>query len=174
MGEWPVGLEFVTEECSLSTALQLPCMTMIRPALAADLPAIETIVREAFSIYLPRMDRPPGPMLDDYAGHIANGHASVLTENGAVLGFVVLIAKDDHLLLDVVATAPAAQGKGVGRRLVDFAVSETRRQGFKELRLYTNEAMGENIPLYEHLGFAVTHRVVENGYRRVYMTRVVS
>jgi len=36
MGEWPVGLEFVTEECSLSTALQLPCMTMIRPALAAN------------------------------------------------------------------------------------------------------------------------------------------
>jgi GNAT superfamily N-acetyltransferase len=146
---------------------------MIRPARAADLPAIQTIVREAFSIYLPRMDRPPGPMLDDYADHIAGGRAFVLTEAGGILGVLVLIAKEDHLMLDVVATAPAAQGKGIGRRLVDFAVLETAGRGFKEVRLYTNEAMAENVPLYEHLGFVVTHRAVQNGYRRIFMTKVV-
>ena len=146
---------------------------MIRPALAADLPAIETIVRDAFSMYLPRMERPPGPMLDDYAGHIAGKRAFVLAEGGTVLGMLVLIAKDDHLLLDVVAVSPAAQGMGAGRRLVDFAVAEARRLGLKQVRLYTNEVMRENVPLYEHLGFVVTHRAEQAGYRRVFMAKEV-
>ncbi len=44
-------------------------------------------------------------------------------------------------------------------------------RGFKAIRLYTNEAMTENIRLYERLGFAETHRAQEKGFRRVYMTK---
>ena len=43
---------------------------MIRPAKAADCAAVEAIVRAAYSIYLDRMGKPPGPMLDDYAAQM--------------------------------------------------------------------------------------------------------
>lgn len=42
------------------------------------------------------------------------------------------------------------------------------------MRLYTNEAMIENLALYAHLGFAETRRLVEDGYRRVYMEKHLS
>ncbi|MDQ0471251.1 GNAT family N-acetyltransferase [Labrys wisconsinensis] len=144
---------------------------MIRLAEPEDVPTIETLVCEAFALYLPRMDRPPGPMLDDYAAHVAAGRASVLTRHGRIAGVLILAPEDDHLLLDTVAVSPRFQGKGIGRALVAHAETEARRLGLPEVRLYTNEVMTENLPLYRHLGFVETHRAAENGYRRVFMTK---
>ena len=49
------------------------------------------------------------------------------------------------LSLDNVAVAGNFQGKGIGRRLIDFAEAEARRRGFGEIRLYTHQTMHENI-----------------------------
>ena len=144
---------------------------MIRLAAPRDVPTIEALICEAFSLYLPRMDKPPGPMLDDYAAHVAAGRASVLARHGRIAGVLILVPEDGHLLLDPVAVSPRFQGKGIGRRLIDHAEAEARRLGLTELRLYTNEAMTENLPLYLHLGFVETHRAAENGYNRVFMTK---
>ena len=65
---------------------------MIRPANAADCAAIEAIVRAAYSIYLDRIGKPPGPMLDDYAAQIAAGTVSVLEDaDGVVAAMIVLL-----------------------------------------------------------------------------------
>ena len=146
---------------------------MIRQARLGDLEAIEAIVRDAFSVYLPRMDRPPGPMLSDYRVHIERSEAFVLEENGRTLGLSVMFPGQGHLLLDLVAVAPSAQGKGVGRRLVAHAIEQARLHGQPEVRLYTNEAMHETLPFYRSLGFVETNRILESGYRRVYMTKPV-
>jgi hypothetical protein len=37
-----------------------------RPAVPGDLPSIEIIVQEAYSPYIDRIGRKPGPMMDDY------------------------------------------------------------------------------------------------------------
>jgi GNAT superfamily N-acetyltransferase len=145
----------------------------LRPATPRDLAAVESIIADAFALYVPRMDRKPGPMLDDYAAHVAAGNLFVLQAVEGVVGLIVLVPKEDHLQLDVVAVSPSATGRGLGRRLVDFAVEECRRRHLPEVRLYTNEAMHENVPLYEHLGFVETHRAVQNGFRRIFMTRRV-
>src|SRR6185436_232457 len=108
----------------------------IRPALAADAAAIAAVVRDAYSMYLPRMPKPPGPMLDDYDAVVARGEASVLEIDGAIAGIVVLVDEPDHLLLENVAVTPACKGQGLGRRLVDFTEAEARRRGFAEVRLY--------------------------------------
>ena len=39
---------------------------MIRRAETGDRAAIESIVREAYAVYIDRIGKPPGPMLDDY------------------------------------------------------------------------------------------------------------
>ena len=46
--------------------------------------------------------------------------------------------------------------------------------GYATVRLYTNEAMTENIKLYAKIGYAETHRAEEKGLRRVYMAKTVS
>ena len=143
---------------------------MIRPANPTDRAAVEAIVREAYSIYLGRMDRPPGPLLDDYAALIRDGAVSVLDDD-TIRAIIVLLPQPDHLLLDNIAVGPGSQGTGLGRRLIAFAEAEARRLGFTEVRLYTHQTMTENIALYTRLGFVETGRGRENGYDRVFMTK---
>lgn len=145
---------------------------MVRRARGEDRPAVEAIVAAAYPIYIARIGKPPGPMLDDYARRIAEGAVSVLEEpGGAIAGLIVLRAKSDHLLLDNVAVRPDRQGQGIGRRLIAFAEREARRLGYAELRLYTHATMTENIALYRRLGFVETGRGQEAGYDRVFMTK---
>jgi GNAT superfamily N-acetyltransferase len=145
---------------------------VIRSARPEDRPAIEAVVQEAYSIYIERIGKPPGPMLDDYAALIAQGRVSVGEDaNGEIAALVVLIAEADHLLLDNVAVRRDRQGHGHGRRMIAFAESEARRLGYRDLRLYTHVAMTENIALYTRLGFIETGRGEQAGYERVFMTK---
>jgi len=147
---------------------------MIRPANDRDRAAVEAIVHTAYSIYVERIGKAPGPMLDDYARLIDEGSVSVLeAPDGAIAALIVLLPRPDHLLLDNIAVRPDHQGRGLGRRLVAFAESEARRLGYGELRLYTHERMTENIALYTRLGFRETGRGTEAGYDRVFMTKPI-
>src|SRR5260370_41335582 len=116
---------------------------IIRPASCADRPAIERIVRDAYTKYIARIGKPPGPMCDDYARRIAEQAVWVLMACGEIAGILVLLEESDHLLLDKVAVEPRHQGKGVGRVLIDFAEQEARRRGHAGIRLYTHQAMHE-------------------------------
>ncbi len=147
---------------------------LIRSARAADIAAIERIVQEAYARYLERMDRPPGPMLDDYAAHVRQGNAWVLECEGAVAGVLVLLPEVDHLRVDNIAVAPAAHGRGLGRLLLDFAEAEARRRGLGELKLYTNTAMHENVAMYAHLGWVEYARGEQAGYQRVFMRKTLA
>jgi hypothetical protein len=104
---------------------------------------IASIVQQAYRHYIPRMGKPPGPMLDDYAVRVR--------ERAAV--------------------APERQGLGIGRRLLDFAEAEALRRGYREIRLYTHETMIENQRLYSALGYEETGRATQAGYDRVFMCK---
>ncbi|HEY6430984.1 MAG TPA: GNAT family N-acetyltransferase [Acetobacteraceae bacterium] len=143
---------------------------MIRPASSADRGAVEQIVRDAYAIYIPRIGKPPGPMLDDYAARIAAGETWVLDENG-IIGVLVLIGQPDHLLLDNIVVAPTHQGHGHGRRLLAFAEAEGRRRGYPRLRLYTHALMHENLALYRAQGWQEYARARQAGFDRVFMEK---
>lgn len=147
---------------------------MIRPAHAREADTVRTLVRTAYEHYIARLGREPGPMRDDYAQRIVDGQVWVLDEEGELLGVVVLIERPDSFLLQNIAVAPAAQGKGYGRRLITFAEEAAKRRGHDELYLYTNVLMVENIALYQHLGFREIGRNHEQGFDRVYMAKPVS
>ena len=144
---------------------------MMRPATAADVATIEAIVQAAYSPYIERIGRKPGPMLEDYRQWVAAGHVHVLDYAGRVQGFIILLNTDDDLLLANLAVAPNAPGLGFGRQLMDFAEQEALAAGYATIRLYTHVAMTENITLYTRRGYVETHRVEEHGLHRVYMTK---
>ena len=145
---------------------------MIRRALPADREAVEAIVEAAYSPYVARIGKPPGPMLDDYGALIGQDAVSVVEDaTGRLAAIIVLLPKSDHLLLDNIAVRPDRQGQGLGFRLIEFAESEARRLGYRELRLYTHQKMTENIALYRRVGFEETGRGSQAGYDRVFMTK---
>ncbi len=143
----------------------------IRAARPADVAPIVAIVDRAYEIYIPRIGKKPGPMLDDYAARVAEGAVWVAEQDGQVAGLIVLLPESDHLLLDNVAVAPEAHGRGIGRALVAFAEAEARRCGTPEIRLYTHEKMTENVALYPRLGYEETHRAQQAGYDRVFFRK---
>jgi ribosomal protein S18 acetylase RimI-like enzyme len=148
-------------------------MLRIRPAVEADVPAVAAVVYDAYMKYVARIGKKPGPMLDDYAARVTAGQVWVCVEADAVAGILVLEPEPDHLLLDNIAVAPAWQGRGVGRMLMEFADAEARRAGVRELRLYTHVLMHENIALYARTGWEEYARGEQAGFQRVFMRKPV-
>ena len=112
-------------------------------------------------------------MLDDYAELIRQHKVFVLTDQENIIGVLVLMEKEQTLLLDNVAVHPDYQRSGLGRKLMEFAEAEALHLGFTSIILYTNVQMTENIDLYKKLGFVETERRQEHGYQRVYMRKLL-
>jgi ribosomal protein S18 acetylase RimI-like enzyme len=75
------------------------------------------------------------------------------------------------MLLDNVAIRPARQRSGLGRYLISFAEEQSRVCGYREIVLYTNQAMHENLELYSRLGYEEFWRGAEHGFDRVYLRK---
>jgi N-acetylglutamate synthase-like GNAT family acetyltransferase len=147
--------------------------TSIRRATTADLPAIRRLISDAYSKYIARIGRPPAPMAADYAAALEHSRMWVLMAGHAVVGALVTERRADDLLLETVAVAPDAQGHGYGRLLLERAERDAVEGGLAEVRLYTNEAMTENLTFYPRHGYRETGRAVEDGFRRVYFSKAV-
>jgi ribosomal protein S18 acetylase RimI-like enzyme len=143
----------------------------IRPAIAADVPAIAKIVDHAYRHYIARMGKPPGPMLEDYAARVSEGVVWVLEDGAVIAAIIVLLPGVNHLLLDNIAVSPNHQGLGLGRRLLAFAETEALQRGYREIRLYTHQTMVANQRLYASIGYQETGRGTEAGYDRVFMRK---
>ena len=147
----------------------VPMPALVRRATAEDVVRIGAIALAAYAQYVPRIGRQPAPMVADFAAEVAAGHAVVIGTAGAVDGYMIAWPEADAYFIDNIAVDPALQGKGLGRKLIDHAVSEAKRHHLSAIRLYTNVAMTENLSMYAHMGFVETHRAMEKGFDRVYM-----
>jgi ribosomal protein S18 acetylase RimI-like enzyme len=143
----------------------------VRPATAADLPGLRAIAAAAYAIYVPRIGREPAPMTADYKSAVARSEVWVALDGEEIAGLLVLVPHPDHLLLENIAVRPAAQGRGIGARLLALAEQEAARLGQREIRLYTNAAMTENLAYYPRHGYTMTHRAEQDGYDRVFFTK---
>lgn len=141
---------------------------MIRLAHPKDAETVQCLVRVAYTSWIDRFGREPSPMLDDYEQRIADGEVWALEEDGNLIGCVMLRDGRHALMVPNIAVAPAAQGKGHGRRMLDFAATEARRRGFAELCLFVNALMTENIALYNHLGFVEVDHINREDENRTY------
>lgn len=144
---------------------------MIRRAIPGDASTLAELAHAAYARYIERMGREPAPMTADYPALIRAGEVWVAEYDGVVAGLLVIKVQPDHVLLDNVAVAPAFRGRGVGAQLLNYTESFAREHGLMEVRLYTNEAMIENLAYYPRHGYVETHRAVERGYRRVFFSK---
>ena len=79
---------------------------------------------------------------------------------------LILEPRAGDLLIWSVASAPAAQRRGVGNRMLAFAEERARELGLPCIRLYTGEPLTGNIAWYARHGYA-HERIEDMGDRRI-------
>ena len=150
-------------------------MAVLRRACAEDVAAIERVALAAYSPYLARMGgMRPGPLDADYAAAVADHEVWVVDVDGEAVGYLVLLAEPDALLLDNVAVLPTHHGRGVGRALLELAEERAVAIGRTRIRLFTHVTMVENQRLYERVGYAETDRATEDGRTRVFYEKLLA
>ena len=135
--------------------------------------AVRRLVRDAYAIYVPRIGREPAPMTADYEALVAAGEVIVAVEGDGIVGVLVLRARPDSLLVENVAVAPFAQGRGIGRTLLAHAETRARELGLGKIALYTHAKMTENLSFYPALGYVQVERRREQGFERVFFEKTL-
>jgi ribosomal protein S18 acetylase RimI-like enzyme len=143
----------------------------VRAALNSDVDAVRELVRLAFLPYVPRLGVEPMPMGVDYRVPVAEGRCWVDEHDDQIdvqiVGMVQCADSSTYLEVETLAVAPDMRGRGVGSRLLGFAEERARALGLAEVRLYTNEAMTENLEFYPRRGYQEVGRETQHGFRRV-------
>ena len=88
-------------------------------------------------------------------------------------GALILELRPDDLLIWSVATRPQARSRGLGGRLLAAAERRARETGRDTLRLYTHEALTNNIAWYARHGFAVERIEQMSDRRAVHMKKML-
>ena len=110
------------------------------------------------------------PIREDAERAITEGTMFVLRSDGQIAGTVILshreekgyaqapwgmdIGPEQLIVVHTLAVHPQYLSRGVGRRLMEFAIAHARAQGMRAVRLDVNERNVPAIRLYESLGFA--------------------
>lgn len=134
------------------------CDVLIRTARPADAAGIARVLREAFSpfekLYTPAAFA--ATILD--ARRVRErfadqGRIWVASENKRAVGTVSAVDEGERLYIRSMAVSPAAQGIGIGQRLLGEVEKFALKKGFAGLFLYTTPFLAGAIRLYEKNGF---------------------
>lgn len=142
-----------------------------RPAETADAATIRNIVRAAYAKWVPVIGREPLPMRADYDKAVAEHPFELAVEDGRTVGMIETTLADDHLWIENVCVAPEAQGRGIGRLLLERAETKAREAGRPELRLLTNGAFEANVSLYKRHGYTIDREEPFMNGVTVYMSK---
>ena len=154
-------------------------MITVLPATDSDFDTIRSIAHETWPIAYgeilskAQLDYMLGAFYNDTAlkeSVSQKGHHFVLASEGnQTLGFASFEWNYDQqkqTKIHKIYILPSAQGKGVGKALIDYIASEARKEGSLTLCLNVNR-FNKAITFYEKMGFSITSEVnieLEHGY----------
>jgi N-acetylglutamate synthase-like GNAT family acetyltransferase len=148
-------------------------MNSIRSAVLVDIPAIKDCAKAAYEVYVDRIGREPAPMQANFARQLKTHAIDVYSHHGIVVGYAVYQVQGQKLLLENVAVHPTYAGNGFGSKLIAHVELAAAAQDIPTVFLCTNEAMKENLVMYPKLGYKETHRIEEDGFKRIYFEKSV-
>jgi GNAT superfamily N-acetyltransferase len=125
----------------------------LRRATVDDLDAVIALQRAAYAKNRSPLGVEPLPLLADYKQVLLDCEVWLLDGPAGLDGVLVLEPRKHDLLLWSVATAPRAQGTGVGNRLLAATEARARELGHSQVRLYTGEKLADNIAWYKRHGY---------------------
>jgi len=142
----------------------------LRRAESQDAPALAHCVDLAYRPNLSLLRRSDYLTEGNYAQIIDLYHVWVAVDQGQIIGGLVLMPKEDHMLLANIAVHPEYQGKGVGKALLERADAEAVDQSYQEIRLNTNKDMVKNIDMYRRSGWTEM-KSGEHGIHKIFMRK---
>jgi putative acetyltransferase len=95
-------------------------------------------------------------LADPFGRYVApGGDVLIARHDDEVLGCVALEPDADGTVFELskMAVSPAAQGHGLGRRLLEAAIARARALGATALFLGSNDRLAPAVHLYESVGF---------------------
>lgn len=107
-------------------------------------------------------------MVADFVLHQDRGELFVAERDGELLGYLVLIVREDELFVENMAVDPDCRRQGLASKLLAFAHSLATQHNRARLRLYTNVVMQDAIALYQRTGWREIERRHEDGFDRIY------
>ena len=149
----------------------MPNSITMRQAVAADAAAVRALTREAYHKWVAVTGREPLPMRVDYDAALAKNRFDLLEEEGVLVALIETLCERGHFLIVNVAVSTAHQKRGLGRRLLAHAEALALAAGCREVWLYTNKLMAENIALYERLGYRIDREEGEAPRIQVHMSK---
>lgn len=140
----------------------------IRPAEAADLPAIVRLLADdALGATRERVADPlPSCYTDAFAAIDADPHNELIvaTRGDTVVGclqltFIPGLSRQgaERAQIESVRVASSERGRGLGRILFERAIELARTQGCALVQLTTDKSRPDAMRFYESLGFAASH-----------------
>ena len=129
-------------------------MSGLRRATIEDLPQVVALKRAAYAKNRVILGVEPLPLLADYRQVFADYEVYLAERDRTLDGVLILEPRADDLLIWSVATAPHAQGRGVGNTMLAFAETHARELGHTCIRLYTGQPLTFNIAWYTRHGYA--------------------
>ena len=129
-------------------------MSALRRATIGDLAAVTALQRAAYAKNRAILGIEPLPLLADYTEIFSHSEVYLAERDGVLDGALILEPRADDLLIWSVATAPEAQGRGIGNLMLEFAEVRARELGLPCIRLYTGEKLTSNIAWYRRHGYA--------------------
>lgn len=147
----------------------------LRPFQPGDEPAFRSLNEEWIAKHF-GMEEKDRITLNDPVGEILKpgGQIFVALAGGTTIGCCALIRiGSQEFEVAKMAVAENRRGQGIGRRLLEYAVTQAKALGAQRLYLETNHKLGNAIHLYESVGFRhlPPERVTPSAYARadVYM-----
>ena len=118
----------------------------LRPATLADLPAL---------IALESMFPTDRIAARQFRYHLANprAHMIVCADGGAVIGYALVLQRGRTARLYSIAVDRAAQGRGIGTRLLKAVIKKAKDAGCAKMGLEVRARSSKVIALYAQHGF---------------------
>ena len=145
------------------TAMPVSDPFKLRAATNADQPAIWALISAVLGSYgiTTSLDTTDRDLADIEASYASKGGSFfVLLDGPTVVGTVALHRESESSCeLCRMYLSPGYRRRGLGRMLLDKAVTEAKAQGYAEMRLKTAAVLVEAIRLYESVGFVKTTNI---------------
>ena len=130
----------------------------LREATNADIAAVKALVFSVLEEYaIPRGCGSADADLDDIEGNYPRNHGyfTVIEEGSRIVASMgVLRHTNETCELRKMYSVPEVRGRGLGRYLMDLALSKARQLGYRRMVLETASPLIEAIALYKKYGFA--------------------
>ncbi|MFG2050842.1 GNAT family N-acetyltransferase [Micromonospora sp. NPDC048935] len=130
-------------------------LTITSMTTAAEAEAFRTLNEEWIAHFFTIEESDRKTLNDPFAAIVdPGGDVLIVRDGGEIIGCVALVrSSDDVFELSKMTVLPTVRGRGIGRQLIEAAITRARELGATTLFLGSNTRLANAVHLYETTGF---------------------